>query len=121
MRSTLMALDDANRTGNYSVFRMLASPSFQAANSPDGLAEAFSVHRARALDLSVAALSPPEWSALPAIGQDGRLRLSGAYLLGGDLLRFALAYEASGGSWRLYEIRVGTEPQRATGRQASVR
>ena len=59
VRSTLMALDDANRTGNYSVLRQLASPAFQTANSAERLAEVFTSQRERNLDLSVAALGQP--------------------------------------------------------------
>ena len=33
IRSTLLALDDANKTGNYSVLRDLGAPGFQLANS----------------------------------------------------------------------------------------
>lgn len=111
VRSTLMALDDANRTGNYSVLRQLASPSFQAANSPERLAEVFAVQRERNLDLSVAALGQPRWTQPPAVGSDRLLRLVGRYALPGEALRFALAFEPVGGAWRLYEIHVLAEPE----------
>jgi len=114
VRSTLMTLDDANRTGNYSVLRQLASPSFQQANSAGQLADAFAAQRAR-LDLSVAALAQPHWDQPPAIGPDRLLRLVGDYIVETERLRFALAFEATAGAWRLFEIHVGLEaaaPQR---------
>ncbi len=37
IRSTLLTLNDADRTGNYTVFRELAAPDFQATNSPADL------------------------------------------------------------------------------------
>jgi hypothetical protein len=40
IRSTLLTLNDANRSGNYTVLRDLATPDFQARNTaaddPDG-------------------------------------------------------------------------------------
>lgn len=109
-RSTLMALDDANRTGNYSVLRLLGSPSFQSANSPERLSDVFAKTRHSELDLSVAALGHPRWSTPPAVGRDRLLRLIGAYDLPGADLRFALAFEPAAGAWRLHEIHVAVEP-----------
>lgn len=111
VRSTLMALDDANRTGNYSVLRQLAAPSFQAANSPERLAELFAGQRERKLDLSVAALGEPQWTQPPSVGGDRLLRLVGGYALPGEQLSFALAFEPVGGAWRLYEIHVLAAPE----------
>src|SRR5215813_2946497 len=37
VRSTLLALNDANRTNNYTVLRDLAAPAFQARNTPADL------------------------------------------------------------------------------------
>ncbi|MGE0697550.1 MAG: hypothetical protein AB7O57_00480 [Hyphomicrobiaceae bacterium] len=110
-RSTLMALDDANRTGNYAVFRELASPSFQSTNSVERLAGIFSVHRQRDIELSVAALRPPDWSAPPSIGADRRLRLAGRYGTAAGEVDFAMVFEAAGGAWRLFEIGVGVTPE----------
>ncbi len=95
------------------MFRQLAAPAFQRANSAESLAAAFAAHRARPLDLSVAALKRPVWSSPPAAGADRRLRLSGLYAVGAENLRFALAFEPVGGTWRLHEIHVGTEPAMA--------
>jgi hypothetical protein len=41
IRSTLLTLNDANRSGNYSVLRDLAAPDFQAKNSAADLADSF--------------------------------------------------------------------------------
>jgi len=110
VRSTLMTLDDANRTGNYAVLRQMAAPSFQQANSAEGLQDAFASLRARKVDLSVAALAEPEWLRAPEVGADRLLRLIGGYQALEERVRFALAFEASGGGWRLVEIHVATEP-----------
>lgn len=109
-RSTLMALQDANQTGNYGVFRQLAAPAFQQANSAEKLAEVFHALRVGPVDLTFAALERPRWSARPIVGNDSRLRLVGLYPAGANNVRFALAFEAVHGTWRLNEIHVGSEP-----------
>lgn len=106
VRSTLMALDDANRTGNYTVLRDLASPAFQATNPPARLAEIFAGHRQAQLDLSVASFSAPRWLQPPAVGNDRLLRLIGRFDQATPAIDFAIAFEPVAGAWRLYEIHV---------------
>src|SRR3954468_1949639 len=79
IRSTLMALNDANRTGNYTVLRDLAAPDFQARNTSADLSVAFTDLRRRNLDLFAVALINPTIETLPALDKDGRLRLSGYF------------------------------------------
>ena len=55
IRSTLLTLNDANRTGNYTVLRDLASPDFQAKNSAADLSEIFTDLRRRHFDQVVMA------------------------------------------------------------------
>src|SRR3954468_15777593 len=52
IRSTLLALDHANRTGNYTVLRDLGAPGFQAGNTAARLSEIFASLRSQNLDLS---------------------------------------------------------------------
>jgi hypothetical protein len=52
IRSTLLALNDANRSGNYSVLRDLAAPDFQAHNTSADLAQIFADLRRRNFDRS---------------------------------------------------------------------
>src|SRR5690348_17246315 len=47
VRSTLLTLNDANRSGNYTVLRDLAAPDFQARNSAADLASSFADLRRR--------------------------------------------------------------------------
>src|SRR5215471_18415075 len=51
VRSTLMTLNDADRSGNYTVFRDLAAPEFQNRNSAADLAQSFGDLRRRKFDL----------------------------------------------------------------------
>ena len=51
IRSTLLTLNDANRTGNYTVLRDLAAPDFQARNTAADLGLNFLDLRRRNFDL----------------------------------------------------------------------
>jgi hypothetical protein len=59
IRSTLIALDHANRTGNYTVLRDLGAPGFQTANTAARLSEIFANQRAQNADLSGVAVIEP--------------------------------------------------------------
>ncbi len=108
IRSALLTLNDANRSGNYSVLRDLAAPEFQARNSAADLALAFSELRARKFDLFGAALLAPRLSAPPTIDAGGMLRLSGNIPTRLLQIDFDLLFQNAGASWRLYGLSVAT-------------
>lgn len=72
VRSSLLALDHANKTGNYTVLRDIGAPGFQA-NSAARLGEIFAKLRNDNLDLSGVAVIDPQLSLLPQIEANGRL------------------------------------------------
>jgi hypothetical protein len=117
IRSTLLALNDANRTGNYTVLRDLASPDFQARNSAADLSENFSDLRRRHFDLFSVALAAPQLSAAPALDNNGMLRLTGIFPTRPSQINFDLLFQNTGGQWRLFGISVAT-PQVAAQPQA---
>lgn len=51
IRSVLLTLNDANRSGNYTVLRDLAAPDFQARNTAADLGQIFADLRQRKFDL----------------------------------------------------------------------
>ncbi|MGA7492214.1 MAG: hypothetical protein WB930_11055 [Syntrophobacteraceae bacterium] len=67
IRSTLMTLNDANHSGNYTVLRDLAAPDFQAKNTAADLAQIFSDLRRRNFDLFAASIAAPQLTAVPAL------------------------------------------------------
>src|SRR5690349_8321480 len=79
IRSTLLTLNDANRSGNYTVLRDLAAPDFQARNTAADLSQSFSDLRRRNFDLYGAALLAPQLTAVPALDQRGFLHLTGVF------------------------------------------
>src|SRR5687768_8730911 len=77
IRSTLLALDHANRTGNYTVLRDLGAPGFQSSNSAARLGEIFANLRGQNLDLSGLAVLEPQLTVLPTAVQGGLMRMAG--------------------------------------------
>jgi hypothetical protein len=110
VRSTLMALNDANRSGNYSVLRDLAGPQFQARNTAAVLSKAFAPFRIANLDLSAAGVVPPRLMAAGVRPGDGVMALEGELPLvesdPGHRLRFAMEFEPVQGHWRLLTLSV---------------
>ena len=78
VRSTLLALDQANKTGNYTVLRDLGAPGFQG-NTAARLAEIFAKLRNDNLDLSGVAVIDPQLNLLPQIEANGLMRMAGFF------------------------------------------
>ncbi len=106
VRSTLIALDQANKTGNYTVLRDLGSPAFQA-NTAARLGEIFAGLRHEFLDLSGVAVLDPELTLLPQIDADGMMRMTGFFPSAPAQINFDLVYAPVSGQWRLFAITVG--------------
>ena len=108
VRSTLLTLNDANRSGNYTVLRDLAAPEFQARNTAADLAQSFADLRHRNFDLFGAALLDPEFTSTPALEKNGRLHIAGFFPTRPQRITFDLLFEAVNGQWRLFGISVAT-------------
>ena len=108
IRSTLLTLNDANRTGNYTVLRDLAAPDFQMRNTAADLAQIFADLRRRNFDLHGAALLAPQLTAAPTLDAEKRLRLTGFFPTRPQQINFDLAFQAVGGQWRLFGISIAT-------------
>ena len=106
IRSTLLTLNDANRSGNYTVLRDLAAPDFQAKNSAADLADSFADLRRRKFDLFATALVAPELTAAPALDGKGMLRLTGHFPTRPQQIDFDLLFQNVGTQWRLFGIGV---------------
>ena len=120
IRSTLLTLNDANRSGNYTVLRDLASPAFQQRNTAADLAAIFTDLRRRNFDLYAVAILPPRLDAPPALDRNGMLRLTGTFPTRPLAIRFDLLFQVVDGQWRLFGISVATpeapaEPKPAPG------
>jgi hypothetical protein len=105
IRSTLLALDQANRTGNYTVLRDLGAPGFQA-NTAARLAEIFAKQRNDKLDLSGVAVIDPQLTILPQIEANGMMRMAGFFPSVPSQVNFELLFAPVDSQWRLFGISV---------------
>lgn len=112
VRGALAALDQADRTGNYTVLRDLGGPSFRQ-NSDARLAEAFAPLRSQALDLSPALAVDPVFTLAPTIEASGLLRVAG-YFPGQPRLVFEIAWQKDAGAWKLYGVVVTAATEAAS-------
>ncbi len=108
IRSSLLTLNDANRSGNYTVLRDLATPDFQARNTAADLAQIFTDLRRRNFDLYGAALLAPQLTAAPALDAEKRLRLTGIFPTRPQRINFDLSFQVVGEQWRLFRIAIAT-------------
>ncbi|MEO5760348.1 MAG: hypothetical protein ABIQ51_26230 [Mesorhizobium sp.] len=108
IRSTLLTLNDANRTGNYTVLRDLAAPDFQLRNTAADLGQIFADLRHRNFDLYGAALLAPQFTKAPALDKNGMLHFSGFIPTQPQQIRFDLVFQNAAERWRLFGIAVAT-------------
>jgi len=104
--STMIALDNANRTNNYTVLNSLGSPQFQRRNTPEQLSNIFSNLRQNRVDVGRTILSTPNYYRPPEILADGTLRLRGGFDYRPKSVRFDLIYANIGGGWQITALSV---------------
>jgi hypothetical protein len=105
VRSSLLALDQANKTGNYTVLRDLGAPGFQT-NTAARLAEIFAAQRRDNVDLSGVAVIDPQLNVLPQIEANGMMRMAGFFPSVPTQVNFDLIFAPVNGQWRLFGISV---------------
>ena len=107
LRNTLITLNDALQTGNFTVLRDRGAPGFRDANSAARLAQAFSDLASRGVDLSVVSVIAPQLTEAPALDQqNGTLRLKGYFPGQPVQINFEVLYQSVGGRWRLFGLSV---------------
>lgn len=103
--SIMAALDQANRTGNYSVLRDLGSSAFQTNNNPANLATIFARLRGQQIDLTDTLLVTPNWQVSPTMVAPTVLRMRGTFPLRPQPIAFDLLFAWDRG-WRLDGVAV---------------
>jgi hypothetical protein len=113
LRSTLLTLNDAIQTGNFTVLRDVGAPGFRDANSPARLSQAFSNLASQGMDLSAVTVIAPQLTEPPALDQQkGMLHLKGYFPGQPVQINFEILYQSVGGRWRLFGLSV--QPSAAT-------
>ncbi|HUW74346.1 MAG TPA: hypothetical protein VMW05_10045 [Methyloceanibacter sp.] len=107
VRNSLITLNDALQTGNFTVLRDRGAPGFREANSAARLSQIFSDLVAKKVDLSAVAVVAPQLSQGPELDKEkGMLHLKGFFPGKPVRIDFELLYQAVKGQWRLFGISV---------------
>jgi cell division septation protein DedD len=106
IRSALIAVQQANQTGNYTVLYSLSAPGFQSMNSPERLSQIFANLRAKNFDLSGILVLEPQLTVLPELYSNGTLRMAGFFPSVPIQVFFELQFTPVQGQWRLLAIGV---------------
>jgi hypothetical protein len=83
IKSTIMALQHANQTGNYSVLRDLGSPVFRERFDQAQLTAVFSNLRSRGVNLTPVLFLLPNLTKQPEMTEGNQLHIVGDFLSGG--------------------------------------
>ena len=108
IQTAVVALSQANLTGNFSVLHALGAPGFQQSNSPAKLAEVFKSLREQNIDLTPVILFSPVLLREPVINEQGMLHLVGYYKTAPQQVNFEVLFQPVQGQWRLFGLSVRT-------------
>ena len=111
LRVTLITLNDAVQTGNFTVLRDMGAPGFREANTAARLSQSFSDLAAKGVDLSSVSIIAPQLSEPPSLDQaKGMLHLKGYFPGAPVQINFEMLYQAVDGRWRLFGLSVQPGP-----------
>ena len=111
LRSSLLTLNDALQTGNFTVLRDMGAPGFRDANTAARLSQSFSDLVSKNVDLSAVSIIAPQLAEPPALDQaKGMLHLKGYFPGQPVQINFEMLYQAVDGRWRLFGLSVQPGP-----------
>lgn len=111
LRSSLLTLNDAMRTGNFTVMRDVAAPAFRDANTAFSLGQIFNGLSAQGVDLTAVAIITPQLAGTPTLDETrGVLRFAGTFPGNPVQINFDVTYQAVAGQWRLLALSVVPVP-----------
>jgi hypothetical protein len=108
IRGTMVALHQANVTGNYTVLRDLGANSLRQSNSAADLAVLFSEFRQQRFNLGPIVLYDAVLDQKPKLTIDGFLQLIGHFPTKPQEVLFDMTFHFEGGGWRIAVLKVGS-------------
>jgi hypothetical protein len=115
LRSTLVTLNDALQTGNFTVLRDMGAPGFREVNTAGKLAQAFAQLASQGVDLTAVTVLVPQLTEQPTIDpQNQMLHLKGVFPGQPLQINFEILYQPVAGRWRLFGLSVNAVPPTAT-------
>jgi hypothetical protein len=110
IRSTLYALDLANKSGNYTILREISSPGFAAINDAARLSASFRSQRDRNLDFSGVLVYEPTMTTMPEIDKNGMMHFAGYFPSASSQINFEMLFEPVQGRWKLFGLAADVGP-----------
>jgi hypothetical protein len=105
----MAAVDQANRTGNYTVLRDLGTPGFQSSNNSAALSAIFAGLRDPQIDIAETLMATPIWEISPRLTAPTVMRMRGTFPLRPRPIAFDLLFAWDHG-WRLEGVAVQAMP-----------
>jgi len=113
IKNALLAVNQGNLTGNYTVLRDLSSPAFREKNSAADLAAIFQGVRQQKFDLSPIVVMEPALSE-PRLTAEGQLALDGFFAFPQMRVNFQLLFvKAGNGGWLIHGVSLNAAPETA--------
>ncbi|WP_439613394.1 hypothetical protein [Reyranella sp.] len=106
VKASLLTLNDANVTGNYSVLHAKLSKPFRQQFSPEKLKATFREFSQGNADFDIIAAMKPAYDPPPEVDGDGKLVAKGSFPTEPSRLLFELEFIPSDGEWKLIRIHV---------------
>jgi len=106
VKSSLLSLNDANVTGNYTVLHAKLSKPFREQFPPEKLKATFKEFSQGNADFDIIAAMRPAYDPKPVVDEDGKLVVKGSFPTEPSRLLFELEFIPSDGEWKLIRIQV---------------
>lgn len=112
VKISLLSFNDANVTGNYTVFHAKLSKPFRDQFPPERLKERFKDFSGKHIDFDIIAALKPTYDPPPRVDSDGRLLVKGFFPTEPLRVNFDLDFIPSDAEWKLIRInvKIGSPP-----------
>ena len=110
IKSTIMAVQHANQTGNYSVLRDLGSPVFRERFDQARLTAVFANLRSRGVSLSPVLFLAPNLTKQPEMTEGNELHVVGDFPTQPLQIQYEMLFLELDGVWRLNGLAVDAVP-----------
>jgi hypothetical protein len=108
VKASLLSFNDANVTGNYSVFHAKLSKPFRDQFPVEKLKQTFREFSEKQIDFDIIAAFTPVYEPAPKLDGDGKLLVKGYFPTEPVRVQFDLEFIPSDGEWKLLSIHVKT-------------
>ena len=115
IKTSLLTLNDAIVSGNYTVLHAKLAKPFREQFSPDRLKQAFHSFADKKVDMVAVAAVAPVATNEPQIDDRGTLTLRGRFEVGRSRLTYELDFVVSEGEWKPLGLNVNVKPMTANG------